>query len=297
VHADKTIDMASLFCFGLGYCALHYLAEFGRRFDCAFGTTRTKEKAIRIARENRVRAFVFDSEARADLTAAIADSDAMLTSVAPTETGDPVLAVFSQAIATAPKLKCIVYLSTVGVYGDHRGAWVDENTIPNPASRRGQRRLEAEHAWRRLGQRAQKSVAVLRLAGIYGPGRNALAQLRAGTAKRIIKRGQVFGRVHVADIAAVIDKAFTLRADGIFNVVDDEPAPPQDVISFAADLLGIAPPPDIPFEEAAKTLSPMALSFYSECRRAQNERVKHELGVTLRYPTYRDGLRALRSGE
>jgi len=289
--------MASLLCFGLGYCASHYVDEFGRHFDSIIGTTRSEQKADRGALEHGIRTLVFNGEATSKLAAAIGNADAILISVPPSETGDPVLAVFSRAIANAPKLRSIIYLSSIGVYGDHGGAWVDEKTPPHLTSERSQRRLDAENAWRDLGQRARKSVALLRLAGIYGPGRNALAQLRAGTAKRIIKRDQVFGRVHVADIAAVIDKAFTLRANDIFNVVDDEPAPPQDVISFAADLIGMAPPPEIPFEEAVQTLSPMALSFYTECRRVKNERIKRELGITLRYPTYRDGLQVLHGRE
>jgi nucleoside-diphosphate-sugar epimerase len=139
----------------------------------------------------------------------------------------------------------------------------------------------------------RRSVVVLRLAGIYGPGRNALQQLKSGTAKRIVKPGQVFGRIHVADIAQVIDAALRQKARGIFNVCDDEPTPPQDVVSFGADLLGIPAPPEIPFVEAAKDLTPMALSFYAECRRVRNDRIKHDLGIALRYPTYRDGLRSL----
>jgi nucleoside-diphosphate-sugar epimerase len=212
------------------------------------------------------------------------------------DSGDPVLAVFADALARASKLKSVVYLSTVGVYGNHDGAWIDETTVPNPTTTRGRARLVAETAWQRLLADTGKSVAVLRLAGIYGPERNALAQVANGTAKRIVKPGQVFSRIHVADIASVIDSAFTQRANGIFNVSDDEPAAPQDVISFAADLLERPAPPEIPFTQAIKGLSPMALSFYSECRRVRNDRIKRELGVTLRFPTYRDGLRALAAG-
>jgi nucleoside-diphosphate-sugar epimerase len=227
---------------------------------------------------------------------AIANCDAVLASAPPTDSGDPVLAVFADALARAPKLKSVVYLSTVGVYGNRDGAWIDETAVPNPTTTRGRARLVAETAWQELCAVTGKSLAVLRLAGIYGPGRNALAQVVNGTAKRIVKPGQVFSRIHVADIASVIDSAFTQRANGIFNISDDEPAAPQDVISFAAHLLDRPAPPEIPFTQASKDLSPMALSFYSECRRVRNDRIKRELGVTLRFPTYREGLRALAAG-
>src|SRR6185503_10040480 len=154
-------------------------------------------------------------------------------------------------------------------------------------------RLAAEQEWAALGARAAKAVAVLRLSGIYGPAQNALVQVARGTAKRIDKPGQVFNRVPVADIAQAIDAAFARRANGAFNVTDDEPTPQGTPIAFAAELLGVAPPPEIPFTDAAKSMSPMALSFYGESKRVHNNRLKRELGVTLRYPTYREGLRTL----
>jgi nucleoside-diphosphate-sugar epimerase len=184
-------------------------------------------------------------------------------------------------------------LSTVGVYGDHGGAWVDEETPPRPDSARGRGRVAAERAWQEFGARSGVAVAVLRLAGIYGPGRNALLRVAAGTARRVVKSGQVVNRIHVGDIAQAIDAAFARRAAGFFNVADDEPSAPGDPIVFAAQLLGRDPPPEIPFAEAAPTLSPLALSFWQGCRRARNDKLKRELGVTLLYPTYREGLRAL----
>jgi nucleoside-diphosphate-sugar epimerase len=190
-------------------------------------------------------------------------------------------------------LSSAVLLSTLGVYGDHGGAWVSETTPPDPVNQRSLDRLEQEHAWETIGARSGIGVAILRLAGIYGPGQNALVSVERGTARRIDRPGQVFNRIHVADIAQAIDAAFTRRANGIFNVADDEPSPPGDPIVFAAGLLGVAPPPEVPFVEAAKTMTPMAVSFYRDCRRAENSRMKRELGVTLRYPTYREGLRAL----
>jgi hypothetical protein len=291
--------MATLFCFGLGYSAEHYVAEFGVRFDRIAGTVRTREKAATIAAAgfggHAVEAFVFDGgEAATD--AALIDADALLVSVPPGG-DDPVLARFSDAIAGAPNLQSIVYLSTIGVYGDHGGAWIDETTPPMPVSERSRERLAAEEAWAALGQSAGKAVAILRLAGIYGPDQNALVQLRRGTARRIDRPGQVFNRIHVADIAQAIDAAVARRASGVFNVTDDAPTPQGEPIAFAADLLGVAPPPEIPFAEAAKAMSPMGLSFYGESKRVRNDKLKRELGVRLRYPTYREGLRALSAGE
>ncbi len=289
--------MAALFCFGLGYCAEHYVAEFGARHDRIAGTVRTREKAAAIAAarfgNHAVEAFVFDGTAAApEITAALMDASAMLVSVPPGES-DPVLAQFADAIAGAPYLRSIVYLSTVGVYGDHAGAWVDEATPPAPISDRGRARFEAEQAWTELGARAGKAVAIFRLSGIYGPGQNALIQVARRTAKRIDKPGQVFNRIHVADIAQAIDAAFTRQANGVFNVTDDEPARQGEPIAFAAELLGVPPPPQVPFDEAAKSMSPMALSFYGESKRVRNDKMKRELSVRLRYPSYREGLRAL----
>jgi dTDP-4-dehydrorhamnose reductase len=298
---DRSL-MATLFCFGLGYSAQHFIAEFGGRFDRIAGTVTTREKAATIAGAgiggHKVEAFVFDgSSAPPEVTAALMDAAALLISVPPGENGDPVLAQFFDTIAGAPQLQSIVYLSTVGVYGDHGGAWVDEETPAAPVSARSRERLAAEAKWQALGRHAGKAVAILRLSGIYGPGQNALLQVVRGAAKRIDRPGQVFNRIHVADIAQAIDAAFTQRADGIFNVTDDEPAPQGVPIGFAAELLGSAAPPEIPFAEAAKTMSPMALSFYAESKRVRNDKLKRALGVRLRYPTYREGLRALAASE
>jgi nucleoside-diphosphate-sugar epimerase len=187
----------------------------------------------------------------------------------------------------------IVYLSTIGVYGDRGGAWVDEATPPQPGAARSRERLAAEQEWLGFGARHNIAVAILRLAGIYGPGQNALMQIASGKARRIVKPGQVFNRIHVGDIAQAIDAAFARQASGIFNVADDAPTPPADPIVFAAQLMAVEPPPEIPFEQAAPTMSPMALSFWQECRRVKNDKLKRQLGVSLRYPTYREGLRAL----
>ena len=290
--------MATLFCFGLGYSASHYIHGFGARFDRIAGTVTTREKAAHLTAAgiggHKVEAFVFDgTDAAPEVTAALTDADALLVSAPPTEDGDPVLVQFAGTIAGAPQLETIVYLSTIGVYGDHGGEWVDEETPPAPVSERSGARLAAEQQWQALGLRAGRPVAILRLAGIYGPGQNALTQMRSGRAKRIDKPGQAFNRIHVEDIAQAIEAALVQRADGIFNVTDDEPTPQGVPVGFAAELLGVAPPPEIPFTEAAKTMSPMALSFYGESKQVRNDKLKRALGMRLRYPTYREGLRAL----
>jgi nucleoside-diphosphate-sugar epimerase len=288
--------MSTLICFGFGYCAEHFVAEFGGKFDRIVGTVRGKERAavLNAYDDGRPRALVFDgAQAAPELQGVIAEAEYVLVSAPPGDGGDPVLAACGDDLAKAKNLRAIVYLATVGVYGDHGGGWVDEQTPAKPASKRGRDRLTAEHVWHAFGTRRDIPVAALRLAGIYGPGQNALVQVASGKARRVIKPGQVFNRIHVADIARAVDAAFTRRAPGIFNVADDEPSPPADPIVFAAQLLGVAPPPEIPFAEAAPSMSSMALSFWQDCRRVRNGKLKRELGVALRYPTYREGLRAL----
>ncbi len=292
--------MANLFCFGLGYSAAHYIAEYGGRFWRIAGTVRTREKAAAIASgalKHPVEAFVFDgSAAKPEIDAAVMDATAILVSAPPDES-DPVLRHFADTIAAAPHLRSIVYLSTIGVYGDHAGEWVDETTAPAPVSERSRARLAAEQAWIALGGRAEKAVAILRLSGIYGPGQNAFTQLKSGRAKRIDKAGQFFNRIHVADIAQTIDAAVAKSANGVINVTDDKPTAQGVPVAFAAELLGIEPPRQIPFADAAAGMNEMALSFYRESKRVDNTRMKRELGVTLRYPTFREGLHALAAGE
>jgi nucleoside-diphosphate-sugar epimerase len=290
--------MPSLFCFGLGYSARHTIADWGGELDRIAGTLRDPGEAARIVRDGlagkAIDAIAFDGT-RAPPTIAdkLAESDLLLVSVPPEPEGDPVLRCCAEAIAGSPRLHTIVYLSTVGVSGDLGGAWVDESTAPTPITERSAERLAAEQAWSALGRRAGKSMAILRLSGIYGPGRNALIQVAHSSARRIVKPGQVFNRVHVTDIAAAIRASFARRADGVFNVTDDAPTPPGEPIAFAAELLGVPPPPEVAFAHAARTMTPMALSFYGESKRVRNEKMKRALGVVLRYPTYREGLRAL----
>ncbi|HEX4409568.1 MAG TPA: NAD-dependent epimerase/dehydratase family protein [Xanthobacteraceae bacterium] len=287
--------MTTLICIGLGYSAEQYVADFDDRFDRIVGTMRSKERAAVLnAYGGKPRAIVFDGKVVSDeLKQAIVEADAALISVPQDEGGDPVLRVCGDAFLAAAHLRSIVYLSTVGVYGDSAGGWVDEDSPTKPESARAHERLAAEQAWQAFGRKRGVAVAILRLAGIYGPGRNALIQVARGQARRVVKRGQVFNRIHVGDIAQAIDAAIAHNANGIFNVADDEPTPPAEPIVFAAQLLGREPPPEVAFADAAPTMSPMALSFWQDCRRVRNDKLKRELGVTLRYPTYREGLRAL----
>ncbi|MEO0916079.1 MAG: SDR family oxidoreductase [Pseudomonadota bacterium] len=216
----------------------------------------------------------------------------LLTSVAPNDGGDPVLNQMSEHLRASKHLEWVGYLSTTGVYGDHDGDWVDEEAPLTPSTKRGQARVDAEAAWAALGL----PLHIFRLAGIYGPGRGPFAKVRRGTARRIIKEGQVFSRIHVDDIAATVLASIERPNPGsAYNVCDDDPAPPQDVIAHAAELLGLPLPPAIPFEEADMT--PMARSFYAESKRVKNDRIKTELGVQLKYPDYKTGLAALLKAE
>ncbi|MDO8398592.1 MAG: SDR family oxidoreductase [Bradyrhizobium sp.] len=284
-----------LLVFGFGYTCRHVAERLRPGGAQISATVRSQAKADMLTRSG-IRAHVFSPD-RCDpaVTGDIAGAEAILVSIPPDGSGDPVLAAFADMIVAAPHLRWIGYLSTVGVYGDHAGGWVDEATPAAPSDVRSQVRADVEQAWLAFGAVNGIAVHIFRLPGIYGPGRNQLAQLAAGTARRIVKPGQVFNRIHVADIAAVIEASLRQpRAGAIYNVSDDEPAPAQDVVRFAADLCGVPPPPEIPFESAE--LSPMARSFYGESKRVRSALIRSELGVELRYPTYREGLTALRAG-
>ena len=229
-----------------------------------------------------------------DLAAAIRTATDLVVSIPPDETGDPALRHHAADIVAASGLRLVTYISTIGVLGDHGGAWIDETTRPAPSSERSRRRLAAEEAWRALGARHGTPVAILRLPGIYGPGRSAIDSLMAGTARRIVKPGQVFNRIHVMDIARVLLALHQQeRAGAVYNLADDEPAPPEDVIAYAANLMGLPVPPAIPIAEAK--LSPMAASFYAECKRVRNTRIKADLDLELAFPTYREGLRDIQA--
>jgi nucleoside-diphosphate-sugar epimerase len=271
-----------LFCFGLGYSARALAERLRTRGWTVAGTSRN-------GREGTI---AFDGER--DLPGDALDGVThVLVSAPPDARGDPVLRrCRDELVARADQLAWVGYLSTTGVYGDHGGGWVDEETPRGPLSERAMRRAEAEDAWLALARDHGVPVHVFRLAGIYGPGRNQLEAVANSTAKRIIKPGQVFSRIHVTDIAGVLEASIADPNPGrVYNVADDEPAPPQDVVAFAAELLGRPAPPEVPYEEAE--LSPMGRSFYAESKRVDNRRIKRELGYTLVYPTYREGLTAL----
>lgn len=281
-----------LFCFGLGFSAL----TLARRKRVAgwrvAGTTRDAGKARQLAGEG-IESFLFDGERPlADAQTTLAGTTHLLASVPPAGENDPVLALHGDAIAALPGLQWAGYLSTTGVYGDRDGGWVDETSALTPTGVRGRRRLAAERGWLSLRERHGLPVHLFRLAGIYGPGRSQLDSVASGRARRIVKPSQVFSRVHVEDIASVLEASMARPNPGAaYNVCDDEAADPAEVVTFAAELLGLPAPPPVPFEDAE--LSPMARSFYADNKRVSNRRIKEELGVTLRYPDYRSGLRAL----
>ena len=250
------------------------------------GTTRTAEKA-EVLRTEGVEPVIWPGN---DLP--LNEATHLLTSVAPGEAGDPVLAGHADELKSADHLEWVGYLSTTGVYGDHKGGWVDESAALTPATKRGQARVVAEAGWQSLGL----PLHIFRLAGIYGPGRGPFAKVRNGTARRIIKENQVFSRIHVEDIGDVLHASIQKpNAGAIYNVCDDDPAPPEVVIEHAAELLGLPIPPAVAIADAE--MSPMARSFYAESKRVKNDRIKQELGVILRYPDYRRGLAALLRAE
>lgn len=286
--------MNHLFCFGMGFSARSLAAQLAASGWRVTGTSRSAAGASAIAASGHG-AIVFDGPAPLPETA-LDGVTHLLVSAPPDAQGDPVLRQCTEQLARrARQFGWMAYLSTTGVYGDHGGGWVSEEAPLTPNTERGARRAAAEQAWLDLGARSGLPVHLFRLAGIYGPGRNALVSLRDGSAQRIVKPGQVFSRIHVDDIAATLVASIARPNPGrAYNVCDDEPCPPQDVILFAAQLLGLPPPPEIAFDDAA--LSPMARSFYADSKRVSNARIKSELGVRLAYPTYREGLRALAAG-
>ena len=281
-----------LFCFGMGYSARAFARRCLERGWRVTGTSRSAEGVARV-QEINADGLLFDGrEASDELSECLRNATHILVSAGPDSDGDPVLRCCANLLREASSIRWVGYLSTVGVYGDHGGEWVDEETQVRPKSERSVRRVAAENAWLEFARGCQWPLQVFRLAGIYGPGRSAVEKLRAGTARRLIKPGQVFNRIHVDDIAKVLVAGVEhLDEDGVFNVTDNEPAPPQDVVAYAAELMGLPIPPDLPFETA--DLSPMARSFYSENKRCRNERMKSALDAQLDYPTYREGLAAL----
>jgi nucleoside-diphosphate-sugar epimerase len=276
-----------LLCFGLGYSARALAGRLSRRGFDVLGTSRTGDGG----------ALAFDGT-RPIAAEALAGVTHILSSIPPDHAGDPAFNAHRDWLdAHARDLAWIGYLSTTGVYGDAGGGWVDESSALAPSNDRSRWRVIAEQQWLGLWQRHGAAAHVFRLPGIYGPGRSAIDQVRAGTARRIDKPGQVFSRIHVEDIAATLEASIARpRGGAVYNVADDEPAPNADVIAHAFELLGRPVPPAIPYEQIAPALSPMARSFYADSRRVRNALIKQELGVRLAYPTYREGLRAILQG-
>ncbi len=288
--------MKQAFFFGLGFSstnAAQALRENG--FARIGGTVRSPEKAAQL-RADDIEAVIFDGTAPGpEVKRALAEASHVVLSIAPDEGGDPVLAHHRADLAAARGLQWLCYYSTVGVYGDFGGEWIDETAPLVPRNMRSDRRVLAEQAWRDFAAERGLPLCILRLAGIYGPGRSTFDKLRGGTARRIIKPGQVFNRIHVVDIARVTALAAGQRLDGTFNLADDEPAPPQDVIAHAAQMIGMDVPPDLPIETAEMT--PMQRSFYRDNKRVSNQAIKQALGIELLYPTYRAGLSQILESE
>ena len=271
-----------LFCFGFGFSARALSQRLKHHGWKISATSRDTDGVAKIS-DSGLDGFLFNAQLKIP-----GDVTHLLISAPPDENGDPVLALFSRQLQSLKHLQWLGYLSTTGVYGDKGGDWVDEETPLAPNTARGVRRLAAEQAWLKLGL----PVHLFRLAGIYGPGRNQLVNVLNGTAIRIVKQGQIFSRIHVEDIAGVLAASIARpNPQRAYNVCDDEPCPPQDVVAYAAQLVGQPLPPEIPFGQAA--LTPMARSFYADSKRVSNARIKTELGYQLRYPNYRVGLAAL----
>lgn len=282
-------NMKNLFIFGLGYSGKAIAQTALVSFETIIGTGRTEDGSEEIAGISRL---VFDGNSLS--TAAgenLKNCTHLLISIAPNDDGDPVLNACEDLLNECENLQWIGYLSTVGVYGNHDGEWIDETTICKPVSKRSKQRLQAEEAWQTLADGLNIPLAIFRLSGIYGPGRNAFVNIEKGTARRLVKQGQVFNRIHRDDIARAVNLTIADDIGGIFNITDDEPAPPQDVVLFAHELAGKTPPPEIDFETA--DLSPMARSFYGENKRVSNAKSKALLAMEYRYPNYRIALEAL----
>lgn len=281
----------TLFCFGLGYSAM----ALSRRLDAAGWTIRgtCREPARKAALGALgISAAIFDGETPMDPADLLQGATHILLSIPPGAAGDPAFNLHADDIAAAGTVEWVGYFSTTGVYGDRGGDWVDEASDLRPGSERSQRRVDAEHSWLAWGERHDIAVQVFRLPGIYGPGRSAVDQVKAGTARRIAKPGHVFSRIHVEDIATTVAASIARpRAGGIYNVCDDTPAAPGDVVAYVCELLGREPPPEIPYADAE--MSPMAQSFWADNRRVRNDLIKEELGVRLDFPDYRIGIRGI----
>lgn len=288
--SSRSETPSRLFCFGLGYSARALARRCLERGWRVAGTHRGSGGGQAL---QGAQSLVFErGQPLADPATALAGTTHLLISIPPDADGDPVVDCHGADIAALPGLAWVGYLSTTGVYGDRDGGWVDEDSPLLPTGDRGQRRLAAERAWLDLAARHDLPVQIFRLAGIYGPGRNALETVKSGRAKRIDKPGQLFSRIHRDDIVQVLEASIAAPRPGrAYNLCDDHPAPPAEVIEHACDLLEVPPPPLVPYDQAE--LSPMARSFYRDNKQVSNKRIKEELGVELRYPDYKAGLKAL----
>ena len=284
----------SVFFFGMGYSSLvtaRSIHEIIDRDVPIAGTTRSEENIERLV-ESPYRLHLFDGTAKgATLGADLNSATHVVLSIPPNDSGDPALNLHRDDLDAAPDLEWLCYFSTVGVYGDFGGAWVDETAPTRPVNKRSRQRVEIEQAWRDYAAGRGVPLLILRLAGIYGPGRSAFEKLREGTARRIVKPGQVFNRIHVEDIGRTTTLAAQRKLSGTFNLSDDEPAPPQDLVAYAAGMMGVPVPPDVPFEQAQMT--EMARSFYSDNKRVSSKAIKAALGIELSYPDYHAGLDAI----
>ncbi len=280
-----------LMIIGAGFSGRAIAERLRGKAEWIGGTSRSSHN-FPLLKEAGAEPFLFSgSDLSSDLRGALSRATHLVMSAGPRDTGDPFLACLDEPLADlCPKLEWCCYLSTVGVYGNHDGAWVDEETECRPVSKRSVERVDAENAWMEKANESGIPLAILRLSGIYGPGRNGFINLEKGTARRLVKPGQVFNRIHVADIAGALEFLARGKYAGVFNVTDDEPAPPQDVVAFAAETMGVEPPDEIPFEDA--DLSPMARSFYGENKRVSNAKIK-QLGYRYQYPDYRTAFRAM----
>lgn len=277
--------MSNWLIFGAGFSGLEIGRQLSSRGFSVAGTTRSIDKFSKL-KASGLEPFQFDgSNFSPELRARLENVTHLVMSIGPDEGGDPLLPGNTVLLGSLlPNLKWIAYLSTVGVYGDHDGAWVDENTPCKPVSKRSIDRLRTEADWRDFADSRSAPLVILRLSGIYGPGRNGFCNLEKGTAKRVVKPGQIFNRIHIEDIAGAVLHLSAANRGGIFNVTDSEPAPPQDVVTFCAGLMGITPPPEIAYDDA--NMSPMARSFYGEVKRVSNEKLR-SCGYEFKNPDYR----------
>ena len=275
-----------LFIFGMGFSASAVAQKAKDQFGFICGTSRSEKKIIDL-KQNGYEAVAFDGSSTTELVDQLQETTNLLVSISPGE-ADPVLSAFPDLFEHTPDLQWIGYLSTVGVYGDHQGAWVDETSELRPVSERSKQRVAAETEWQKLAEEAGIPLAIFRLSGIYGPGRNWFINIEKGRSRRLVKPGQVFNRIHREDIATAVCQAMRENIGGIFNITDNEPAPPQDVVTLAHELMGKEPPPEIDFETA--DISPMARSFYGENKRVSNAKSKEVLGFDYAWPDYRFAL-------